>query len=85
MAPNDHYPRCSWPLNVISTTRELDLSQCFEHAVLLPVPLILATVIAITRIATISKGLKSGKVSWQQRLRGSRRLCSAKVVSVTRA
>lgn len=81
MAQNDHYPRCSWPLNVISTTRDLDLSQCFEHAVLLPLPLVLATLVALSRISIIGRGLKSGSLVWQDRLRGSRRLCTAKIVS----
>lgn len=81
MAPEDHYPHCSWPLNVISSTRDLDLSQCFEHAVLLPLPLVLATLIAVTRIAVISRRMRSGKTAWQHRMRGSKRLCTAKMVS----
>lgn len=81
VATKAHSPQCSWPLNIISTSRELDFSQCFEYAVLLPQPLVLATFIALTRILVIKSQLKSGKTVWQERLRGSRRLCTAKVVS----
>lgn len=81
LAPKEHSPQCAWPLNIISTSRELDFSQCFEYAVLLPLPLLLATLIALTRVFVIKRQLKSGTAVWQDRLRGSRRLCTAKVVS----
>jgi ATP-binding cassette subfamily C (CFTR/MRP) protein 1 len=81
LAPKDHYPHCTWPLNVVSQTRDLDVSQCFEHAVVLPVPSILAILIVLYRILVIKRGLSSGKVTWQQRPSDSRRLCTAKIVS----
>jgi ATP-binding cassette subfamily C (CFTR/MRP) protein 1 len=79
--PSDHYPRCTWPLNAVSPTRDLDVSQCFEHAVVLPLPSILALIIVLYRFIVIKRGLSSGKIQWQDRPRDSRRLCMAKVVS----
>jgi hypothetical protein len=80
MAPGDHYPRCSWPFNFVSTTRDLDVSQCFEHIVVMPLPLVLAILIALYRIISIKRGLRNGKLVWNERLSGSRRLCNAKMV-----
>jgi len=79
--PSDHYPRCTWPLNVVSPTRDLDVSQCFEHAVVMPLPSILAIIIVLYRLVVIKRGLSSGKIQWQDRPRDSRRLCMAKIVS----
>jgi ATP-binding cassette subfamily C (CFTR/MRP) protein 1 len=79
--PSDHYPRCTWPLNVVSPTRDLDVSQCFEHAVVLPLPSILAMIIVLYRFIVIKRGLSRGKIQCQDRPRDSRRLCTAKVVS----
>lgn len=81
LASSDHYPRCTWPLNVVSPTRDLDVSQCFEHAVVLPLPSVLALLIALYRLITIKRGLSNGKIQWQERPRDSQRLCTAKVVS----
>ena len=80
LAPTDHYPTCTWPLNVVSQTRDLDVSQCFEHAVVLPVPSILAILIVLYRVLVIKRGLRNGNLTWQQRPRDSRRLCTAKIV-----
>jgi len=81
LAPSDHYPRCTWPLNVVSPTRDLDVSQCLEHAVVMPLPSVLAMIIVLYRIIVIKRGLSNGKITWQDRPRDSRRLCTAKTVS----
>jgi len=81
LAPSDHYPQCTWPLNVVSPTRDLDVSQCFEHAVVLPLPSVLAMIIVLYRLIIIKRGLRNGKMTWQERPRDSRRLCTAKIVS----
>ena len=80
LAPTDRHPTCTWPLNVVSQTRDLDVSQCFEHAVVLPVPSILAILIVLYRLLVIKRGLRNGKITWQHRPRDSRRLCTAKIV-----
>jgi ATP-binding cassette subfamily C (CFTR/MRP) protein 1 len=83
LAPSDHYPRCTWPLNVVSPTRDLDVSQCFEHAVVMPLPSVLAMIIVLYRFIVIKRGLNSGKIVWQGRPRDSRRLCTGKMVSTS--
>ncbi len=52
---------CTWPLHPISQIRDLDLTQCFEHAILLPVPLVLAIIGGSAQIFSKSRRLKRGK------------------------
>ncbi|WWC88113.1 uncharacterized protein L201_003017 [Kwoniella dendrophila CBS 6074] len=74
--------QCSWPLRIVSQARVLDLTQCFEHAVLLPVPLLLAILIGTAQIFSISRKLKKpqeqGGLIWQNRTKRNERICTLK-------
>ncbi|ORY24672.1 hypothetical protein BCR39DRAFT_546075 [Naematelia encephala] len=74
---------CSWPIHPISRTRDLDLTQCFEHAVVLPIPLILTILCGSAGIFSVSrrlqKPLDAGGVSWITRGTASERICRAKI------
>lgn len=76
---------CSWPIQIVSHERELDLTQCFEQIVLLPVPLLLAFGIALVQVISINRRLKRGPrdggVSWIPRSAAGERMARAKVVS----
>ncbi|WWD05496.1 hypothetical protein V865_003573 [Kwoniella europaea PYCC6329] len=75
--------RCSWPIQVVSRERELDLTQCFEHAVLLPAPLVIAILIGTAQIFSISRRLKKsqeqGGLVWQNRTKRNERISTLKL------
>ena len=75
---------CSWPITIVSQSRELDLTSCFEHAVLLPVPLILGIIFASMQIFSKSRRLKrrvsEAGLRWHERTSGSERVCRIKIV-----
>ncbi|WWC68420.1 uncharacterized protein I206_102347 [Kwoniella pini CBS 10737] len=75
--------RCSWPLQISSQERDLDFTQCFEHAVLLPAPLVLAILIGTAQIFSISRRLKKlqeqGGLIWQNRTKRNERICTLKL------
>ncbi|WVR05627.1 hypothetical protein IAU60_002649 [Kwoniella sp. DSM 27419] len=74
--------QCSWPMRVVSQSRELDLTECFEHAVLLPVPLALAILIGAAQLFSVYRRLKKpveqGGVTWKDRTRRNRRIARVK-------
>lgn len=76
---------CTWPMRVFSRTRDLDFTQCFEHAVLLPVPLLLTLMAASAQILSKRRRLRTptdqNGLVWLQRGRASERVSSIKVVS----
>ena len=72
--------RCSWPIQIISKHRDLDLTQCFEHAVLLPLPLAVFALAAFARILRTRGKLSREQIQWRERNRGSERLCRTKMV-----
>jgi ATP-binding cassette subfamily C (CFTR/MRP) protein 1 len=76
---------CQWPLRPISQTRDLDLTSCFEHAVLLPLPLVVAIVAGAAQMIRVRRRMKkdveSGGVTWQKRGKGSELVCRLKMVS----
>jgi len=75
---------CSWPLHPISQSRDLDLTQCFEHAVVLPVPLGIALIAGSAQIISKRRRLKWPEAKdglvWTNRSRASERVCRIKVV-----
>lgn len=75
---------CTFPPKIVSSHRDLDFTQCFEHAVLLPVPLAFFTLLALFQIFRITKQVKkgglNGGLAWITRSRRSERICSTKVV-----
>ena len=79
-------PGCSWPPHLISQSRDLDFTECFERAVLLPVPLLLTFLAAIAQIFSIrrrlGRPLSDGGIAWTTRSARSERICRAKVVSL---
>lgn len=75
---------CRWPPHPISDHRDLDLTQCFERAVLLPLPLIITLLVAISQLILKSRrlkrpGAKDGLV-WIARNAKGERICRTKVV-----
>lgn len=75
---------CTFPPKIVSSHRDLDFTQCFEHAVLLPVPLAFFTLLALSQIFNITRQLKKGGLNggfeWITRSRRSERICSTKLV-----
>ena len=69
---------CSWPLHPISQHRELDLTQCFEHAVLLPAPLVLTILFALLQIISKQTRLLHNDLTWSKRLNEG--VCRLKIV-----
>ena len=74
-------------MDIISNKRELDLTQCFEHAVLLPVPLAIAIVTAIAQIISKTRRLKRPNAKdglrWIERSPTCRKVNGTKIVSLT--
>ncbi|ORX35410.1 putative metal resistance protein ycf1 [Kockovaella imperatae] len=74
---------CGWPLEIISDHRDLDLTTCFEHAVLMPVPLAITILGAIAQIISKRRRLKRPNAKdglrWIDRNESSRKVCTAKV------
>lgn len=81
VAPTEY--QCSFPPRPISQHRDLDFTECFEHAVLLPVPLALAILIGCASIFRTSRRLgRSGRkdgLTWLKRSDASERVCRIKV------
>lgn len=74
---------CSWPLKIVSERRDLDFTQCFEMAVMLPAPLVLAIVVGLAQIFTVTRKLRrTGRDSldWIERTPRNERAARAKVV-----
>ena len=75
---------CFLPLQIISRTRELDLTECFELAVLLPFPLVLAILVGTSQVSSISRRIKrgplTGGVIWVNRSVAGERVCRIKLV-----
>ncbi|WVQ85431.1 hypothetical protein IAT38_007596 [Cryptococcus sp. DSM 104549] len=72
---------CSWPPKIISTQRDLDLTQCFEHAILLPAPLAITILLALVQIFRITRGLRKqdGGIKWIERSKMGERICAVKI------
>lgn len=75
---------CTFPPKIVSSHRDLDFTQCFEHAVLLPAPLAFFTLLALSRVFKITRQLKKARLNggfeWITRSRRSERICSTKLV-----
>lgn len=72
---------CRWPLRIISPHRELDLTSCFEHAVLLPVPLLFTLVLATAQIFRTRRRLIREEVQWVNRGKLGEKFGFVKLVS----
>ncbi|WVF70658.1 hypothetical protein IAT40_005451 [Kwoniella sp. CBS 6097] len=76
--------QCSWPPKIVSSHRDLDFTQCFEHAVLLPVPLALVILIGSAQIFSISRRLKKpiaqGGLRWEERTKRNKSIAKLKGV-----
>lgn len=59
--------QCRWPIEIVSRTRELDLTECFENGVLLPVPLLLTLVLALAQLFRARRRLSKGVTKWIDR------------------
>jgi hypothetical protein len=59
--------QCRWPIEIVSRKRELDLTECFENGVLLPVPLLLVLLLALGQLFSIRSRMKRGEVNWVNR------------------
>lgn len=74
---------CQWPPHPISDHRDLDLTQCFERAILLPVPLILTLLAATIQLFSKYRRLKRTRAQdglvWIKRSVRAERVCRAKV------
>lgn len=70
---------CHWPIRVVARGRDLDLTSCFEHLVLLPAPLMLTLGIAIAQTISIARRRKRGAV-WVDRGSKGEKVGRAKVV-----
>ena len=70
---------------MVSQSRDLDFTQCFEHAVLLPIPLIFAIIAGAAQIFSKSRRLKLGQgkngLIWVIKGRLNERVCRIKMVS----
>jgi hypothetical protein len=77
---------CTWPIPVIAHSRDLDLTQCFEHAVVLPVPLVISILLGTAQIFSVARRLKlgpsQGGIAWITRNTAGERVGRIKVVSV---
>ncbi len=75
---------CTWPPQIVSRTRDLDLTQCFERALLLPVPLVFTILVGTVQTFSISRRLKrgpaNGGVAWATRSDAQERGCKIKLV-----
>lgn len=76
--------QCTWPPQVVSRTRDLDFTECFEYALLLPVPLVFALLVGTAQVLIISRRLKhdtvSGGIPWVTRSVAGERICRIKLV-----
>ena len=59
--------QCPWPIKIVSQKRELDLTECFENGVLLPIPLLLMLVLACGQLFSARGRLKRGESKWIDR------------------
>lgn len=77
---------CTWPIPVIAHSRDLDFTQCFEHAVLLPVPLVVSILLGTAQIFSVARRLKlgpsKGGIAWITRNTAGERVGRIKGVSV---
>lgn len=76
-------PSCSWPPQVISGDRQVDFTECFELTVLLPLPILLATIAATASIISTSKKLRKvgpEGIDWIKRSPRSERVARIKSV-----
>ncbi|WRT65913.1 uncharacterized protein IL334_002864 [Kwoniella shivajii] len=75
--------QCTWPLQIVSQARDLDFTQCFEHAVLLPAPLVMTILLGTAQIINTSRKLKKsqeqGGLIWQNRTKRNERICTLKL------
>lgn len=79
-------PTCSWPPDVVSGSREVDFTECFELTVLLPVPVLIATAAAIVSIVSTSKRLRKvgpDGIDWIKRSPRSERVARIKTVGIS--
>lgn len=77
-------PTCTWPIPIISRTRDLDLTECFELAVLLPLPLVITFISALVQVILVRSRLRrtgSGSLDWIKRAARSERVAVVKSVS----
>ncbi|KAK8865675.1 hypothetical protein IAR55_000820 [Kwoniella newhampshirensis] len=74
---------CVWPIPIVSHDRNLDLTQCFEHAVLLPAPLVITILIALAQIFSITwkrrKASQDGGIKWIARTKRNEWVCAIKL------
>ncbi|TYJ52875.1 hypothetical protein B9479_006510 [Cryptococcus floricola] len=78
-----HGHGCSWPPKIVSTNRDLDLTSCFEHAILLPAPLVITILLGLAQVIRISRKLKrseaEGGLTWIKRSKLGERICVTKL------
>lgn len=76
--------RCRWPPHPVSSHRDLDLTHCFEHTILLPVPLILTILVAAIQIGSkyrrLQRPVAEGGLKWTIHNPSSERACRAKTI-----
>lgn len=76
--------KCSWPIEVVSRHREFDLTECFELAILQPVPLILSILVGLAQIAYRTRKLRQtgpDSLDWITRSARNEKVAKTKVVS----
>lgn len=80
-------PKCTWPPLVLDPSRDFDFSECFELAVLLPAPLLLASLVATYQIISRKRQLRrtgEGSLDWTTRGTRNERVARTKLVSMPR-
>jgi ABC-type multidrug transport system fused ATPase/permease subunit len=79
--PTPGEPRCAWPPAVLDPSRDFDFSECFELAVLLPAPLLLASLVATFQIVRRRQKLRrtgEGSLDWVIRSARNERVARTK-------
>ncbi|WVN85580.1 uncharacterized protein L203_100729 [Cryptococcus depauperatus CBS 7841] len=73
---------CAFPPKIMSPHRQLDFTQCFENAVLLPVPLVLTILLGSIQLFKVSRLLRrseeQGGIRWIKRPKANERVCAIK-------
>ncbi|WOO86211.1 Metal resistance protein YCF1 [Vanrija pseudolonga] len=74
--------KCSWPIQVVSRRREFDLTECFELAILQPVPLVLSILVGLAQILYRTRKLKQtgpDSLDWITRSARNEKVAKTKV------
>jgi hypothetical protein len=77
-------PTCRWQIPIVSKDRDFDFTECFETVVLLPAPLLLALLIALAQIFSVTRRLRRtgpGCLDWTTRSSNNERVAKIKTVS----